>query len=106
MIKTKSLCAVCYKEIPAVITIEDNVWIEKECEEHGKFKAVVEADVSWFNLCRELDCKNIYNGLLIDVTEKCNLVCKYCFHENGAKDMSMEKIVSYAKEHKALARLF
>jgi uncharacterized radical SAM superfamily Fe-S cluster-containing enzyme len=103
MIKTKSLCPVCYKEVEAVITINSNVWITKTCFEHGSFIAMLERDPVWFAYCKDLNCDNIYSGYMIDITNKCNLNCKYCYHKNGNTEMSIFDIMSEVEQHKYLA---
>ncbi len=40
--KTWSLCPVCLKKIPAARVVEEgDVYLAKECDEHGSFKALV-----------------------------------------------------------------
>ncbi|MFC1663578.1 tetraether lipid synthase Tes [Patescibacteria group bacterium] len=104
--KTKSLCPVCLKRIPADVFEEDNkVFIEKECSEHGKFKDLYFGSAKMYKNFREFDYigKGIKNpnteskkncpfdcGLCdnhkshtalanIIVTNRCDLRCFYCF---------------------------
>jgi organic radical activating enzyme/GNAT superfamily N-acetyltransferase len=95
---TISKCPVCYQDIPAAIGITDAVWLTKQCKEHGEFTSMLERQVEWYNITK--DCKNIYDGYLIDVTSRCNLKCKYCYHDNNGEEKSLEDIVLEAYEHR------
>jgi len=77
--------------------------MEKKCPVHGWFRGMVERDPFWFWMCSRLNAKNIYDAYLIDVTDRCNLKCKYCYHKNGGQDHDVEEIVKDAEEHKHLA---
>jgi len=105
MIKlTASMCPECYCVISAaVFEINGSVWIEKKCPVHGIFSAMVERDAFWVHLCRQLNCDNIYNGYIIDVTDRCNIKCKYCYHENTDKETAKEDIVIDAESNKKIA---
>lgn len=95
---TVSLCPVCLKRIPAAYTAEgDTVYLTKECDRHGRFQTAVwkgslematwcldaregEGNPSCPEMCGLCDdhlrstCCAILN-----VTERCNLACGYCF---------------------------
>lgn len=80
--KTKSICGVCGKAIPARVFIKrGRVFITSSCQEHGE----TTADHGW-------DDPEIYRGLkkirlvsgkveqvVVDTTKKCNLNCAICF---------------------------
>lgn len=100
---TKSLCPVCYKEVPAVVYTTDKVWITKQCNVHGGFTGLVERSIEWFEFCEKQASKNIYSGYLIDITDKCNISCKYCYHKENGDERSVEDIVKEAEENKHLA---
>jgi organic radical activating enzyme len=90
-------------EIPAqIIREEHGVWMLKQCPIHGQFTGLVERDPLWFDFCEKADAKNIYNGLLIDVTSRCQLKCKYCYHETG-NDNYIPDIVHEAVNNKTAA---
>jgi organic radical activating enzyme/GNAT superfamily N-acetyltransferase len=95
----KSLCPICYEEIQAVITVADQVYMVKECKKHGLFKSVVERSPEWYLFCERLGDKNIYDGYMIDVTGKCNLNCRYCYHDKLDEFKSADEIISDAKKH-------
>jgi uncharacterized radical SAM superfamily Fe-S cluster-containing enzyme len=120
--KTESICPVCLKRIPAEkIKYGDKVYIEKYCSEHGSFKTLVwsgePAVESWVRekipafpekastevdkgcpfdcgLCEEH--RQHTCTALIEVTQRCNLKCSFCFASSGShnedKDISIEEI--------------
>lgn len=96
---TESLCPVCYKRIPAIIYEDSNVMMLKECKEHGVFTSMIERDPLYYKLCSG----NIYDGYLIDITSKCNLKCKYCYHDNSGEDRIMGDILYEALKNKSKA---
>jgi len=103
MISTKSLCPVCYNVIPAIIKVGRHVWMEKTCPEHGTVKSMVERDPMWYMFCRSQKNAHIYNGYMIDITDRCNLQCQWCYHKNGVEDRRVEDIVKDAQLCRHLA---
>ncbi|MDO4552479.1 MAG: radical SAM protein [Bacillota bacterium] len=98
--RTWSVCPVCFKRIPARQVRQGNqVFLEKECPEHGAFSAVVwrgedleEWRKGWpaqaeepegcpdnCGLCREHLQQTCC--VLLEVTGRCNLRCPHCFAE-------------------------
>jgi hypothetical protein len=77
--------------------------MEKKCPIHGWFHAMVERDPFWFWLCHKWNCKDIYPAYLIDVTDRCNIKCRYCYHDNCGKDHDIDEIVRDAEAHRHLA---
>lgn len=71
----------------------------KKCPIHGEFSGLVERDPFWFDFCKQANAKNIYNGLMIDITSRCNLKCKYCYHEKGS-DRYLPDVVCEAVNNK------
>jgi uncharacterized radical SAM superfamily Fe-S cluster-containing enzyme len=77
--QTVSLCPVCYKEIPATITIDrGGVVMRKSCSEHGPSEALVERDPVFYTYVMGLRSPSIYDGYFVDVTRECNLRCEPC----------------------------
>lgn len=113
---TRSICPVCHRPLDAGYTERDGkVYFEKECPEHGSFSALVSNDVSDYekwtanpvvNIPPEktitdgdpdncpLNCGICGNHLqtaccvLLDITERCNQHCPYCFARADEKDLS------------------
>jgi hypothetical protein len=111
---TESLCPVCLKKIPARHVLADgDVYIEKTCEEHGDFSTVIWRGQSepcydtwkkgkWpvssqkrlsesgrgcpfdCGLCE--DHKQQTCCVLLEVTQRCNLNCSFCFASSGGED--------------------
>ena len=101
-IVTKSLCPVCYGVIDATIITLDNVWMEKTCPEHGYFRGMVERDPAWYHFCEPLRGRKLYDGYYIDITDRCNISCKYCYHrpDSGSKDRDLADIIKEAETYK------
>lgn len=119
--KTYSLCPVCMKKIGARLTSEGtSSYLIKTCPDHGEFKTKVwlgKIPIKEWVLKKEKPCiknpstKVKYGcpfdcGLceihrqntctaLIEVTENCNMNCKFCFassHGGKSQDPSIEQI--------------
>lgn len=104
---TKSLCPTCYEEIPADVFVADgHVWMVKTCPDHGEYIDMVERCPEWYGICRKLSCKVIYNGYLLDVTGKCNLQCRYCYHDNNGAHRLTRDIIADARENIGRAPFF
>lgn len=118
--EVQSICPVCNKPVKAWYTDRDGkVFLEKECEEHGSFRALVSnstADyLEWIqnpvvnippkkamtkgsdeSQC-PLDCgvcdRHMQTAccVLIDITERCNQHCPYCFARADENDMSVKE---------------
>ncbi len=119
--ETESVCPVCLKRIKATRILQgDEVFLVKECRNHGSFRTVIwrgEPSMSEWRrpkppvhpeLCYKavekgcpFDCglceahEQLSCSVLIEVTDRCNLHCAVCFADSGrgeAKDPSLEKI--------------
>lgn len=101
---TRSVCPVCLKPIEALLTDKDGItYMEKCCPEHGDFSVPVwhgRMDMdSWRQGTKEISpesglncpencgsCKEHESGTccaLLEVTESCNLHCRFCFANGG-----------------------
>ncbi|MFN3527612.1 MAG: tetraether lipid synthase Tes [Candidatus Altarchaeaceae archaeon] len=119
---TYSLCPICKKKIPAEIYEKDNkIFIEKECNEHGKFNYLYFEDAKIYEKFKKFSCegKGIYNPntineecpfscglcnkhkthtLLLNIvlTNRCDFRCYYCFFYanelRGVYEPSLEQI--------------
>jgi len=105
--KTKSLCPVCNSVISADIVEEDGkIWLKRSCKDHGAFRNIYWADPLMYHRFEQYEavgsgvlnpqsiatsnncpsacglCSNHRSGTLlanIDLTNRCNLDCDFCF---------------------------
>ena len=122
---TKSLCPDCLKVLDATILEEDNiVYIIKKCEKHGNFKDVYWSDYEIYQRAKKFE--HIGDGLynpqtkrtvkgcpsdcgicnehkshtalaIVDVTNRCNLKCPFCFAHAGAAGYVYEPSIEELK---------
>lgn len=119
--RTQSLCPDCLKKVNAMIWTKNNqTWMEKSCPEHGRFRALLWQGSmpleEWVrNKCRAaiekpntqvergcpFDCglcpehRQHTCTALIEVTNRCNLSCRFCFadaHARVESDLSLQTI--------------
>ena len=122
--KTTSVCPVCLARIPAeqVVGSDGNIYMEKECWEHGRFKTLIwEGDLESYRAWAAGDCntpvvpvraQEAEKGcpydcglcqnherdgccVLLELTNRCNLRCPVCFASAGdqkPRDLSLEEI--------------
>ena len=111
--ETRSVCPLCLENLPAVLTRRDSgqIWLEKTCPEHGFFEVPVwqgrmdfdkwlletqplPEDCGLFcprncGICPEHEIGTCC--ALLEVTQRCNLRCRYCFADGGAgEDLSFD----------------
>ncbi|MGD0340962.1 MAG: radical SAM (seleno)protein TrsS [Bacteroidales bacterium] len=112
--KTWSICPVCMKRLPAErVQIGAEVFLRKTCKEHGTFKSIIWRGLSDINkwvdgsdslalddpLCPD-GCGLCSDHLqktccvLLNVTSRCNLNCRFCFADKGGSqdEPSFEEI--------------
>lgn len=119
---TESVCPVCLKKVQAKhVKIKDDIYLKKTCEEHGYFSTIIWRGIteptyeSWTKAkwpvshqkcLTEVDKGCPYDCgicpdhkqetccVLIEVTERCNLNCRFCFASSGgeSKDPSLGEI--------------
>ena len=102
---TRSICPVCLKNIPALLTRRENgqIFLEKTCPAHGFFETPVwQGRMDFESWLLETEPLLPGSGLrcpedcgicpeheigtccaLLEVTQRCNLRCKYCFADGG-----------------------
>ncbi|MCI8422343.1 MAG: radical SAM protein [Lawsonibacter sp.] len=124
MHRTASVCPVCLKRIPAVRTERNgHMYQEKTCPEHGTFSTVLwrgsEPLEHWTGPREETgleeglrcpqDCGLCGKHLrktcctLLEVTDRCNLHCKFCFADNAqTRDPSLEQVKGWIDHIAAL----
>lgn len=111
---TRSICPVCRKQLPAAIVREGaDVFLKKHCPQHGDFSALIWRGggvpyESWGEE-RPADIpEHCPNGcglcpghgqgtccILVEVTNRCNLHCPFCFAEGGevlSEEPSVEEL--------------
>lgn len=105
--RTRSVCPICLKNIPAELFRQDDgsILLKKPCPEHGTFSVPVWHGAldfdSWIagaeplggtlgqscpghcGLCPEHETASCC--VLIEVTGRCNLRCRFCFADGGAR---------------------
>lgn len=106
--ETRSVCPVCLKNLPARLMREDGgrILLEKTCPVHGDFRVPVwQGRVNFEDWLLETeplppDCGLSCPGncgicaeheigtccALLEVTNRCNLRCRYCFANGGSED--------------------
>lgn len=105
--KTRSLCPICNAVIDAEIVEEEGkIWIERICPAHGQFRNLYWSDAAMYHRFDKYDavgngienpqntvvagscptscglCSNHHSQTLlanIDLTNRCNLNCDFCF---------------------------
>lgn len=103
---TRSVCPVCLKNLPAKLVrcVDRQIYLKKECPEHGSFSVPVwrdKADLDlWTQYSEPLKAEEGMNCpgncgicgehevgsccVLLEVTRRCNLKCRFCFANGGA----------------------
>jgi uncharacterized radical SAM superfamily Fe-S cluster-containing enzyme len=100
LLPTVSLCHHCHSHIPAWRYHRDNkVYIAKRCKMHGISHHMIESDYEFYSgiyYTQDNPKYNFNGGVLIEVTDRCNLTCPHCYHEpdNSLKDQSIDAILS------------
>ena len=101
---TVSLCHNCYSHVPAWRYHKDNkVFLAKKCKIHGISHHMIESDYKFYSEIYYTQDNPQYNfngGVLIEVTDRCNLTCPHCYHEpdNSLTDQSTETILNQIKK--------
>ena len=98
MAMTTSLCEVCYRHVPAEKFERDGgIWMKKTCPVHGDTEYMIERDAEFYHSL-EFDPYgyDVPSGIMIEVTDRCNLACPHCYHEpeNASTDKPIDLILS------------
>ncbi len=118
--RTRSVCPVCLRQIPAERVLRDGaIYLEKRCPEHGDFSAVVwrgrEDFQGWIGGLPEIGEGENQNcpaacGLcpehkrdtccvLLEITDRCDLRCRYCFADNRyTRDPPLETVKAWLRD--------
>lgn len=104
LLPTVSLCHQCHSHVPAWRYHRDGkVYMAKHCRLHGISHHMIESDYEFYSNIRYTQDNPQYNfngGVLIEVTDRCNLTCPHCYHEpdNTLTDQPIETILTSIKE--------
>ena len=96
--ETVSLCEHCYRHVPAEKFVRDgSVWMKKTCPEHGVSEYMIERDAEFYHSL-EFDPYgyDVPSGIMVEVTDRCNLKCPHCYHEpeSATTDKPIDLILS------------
>ena len=120
--KTRSVCPVCLRNLPAALCRREDgrIFMEKTCPEHGSFQTLIWQGAVDFDrwllgteplpptagancpancgICPEHDSGTCC--ALLEVTYRCNLRCRYCFADGGRNtaDPSLEDLKAAVRE--------
>ncbi|MDO5115515.1 MAG: radical SAM protein [Synergistaceae bacterium] len=115
--RTYSVCPVCGRRLDARIVVKNGAtWLEKSCPEDGDFSVLIwknkKSIFSWYGEAEELkegesercpsacaegglcpEHKNDTCCVVLEVTERCNLHCRYCFADKkNGPDIPFEEL--------------
>jgi MoaA/NifB/PqqE/SkfB family radical SAM enzyme len=102
--QTVSLCHLCYYHIPAMRYSKDGkVYLVKNCATHGMTHHMIESDLEFYQSLYYTQDNPKYNfngGILIEVTDRCNLECPHCYHlpDNQTSDISINTLINRITE--------
>ena len=118
--RTRSVCPVCLRQIPAQRVLRGGEMVlEKQCPEHGPFSAVVwrgkENFSQWIGAVPEIKegenlscptacglCPDHRQGtccVLLEITDRCDLRCRYCFADNRyAPDPPLDTVKAWIRD--------
>lgn len=98
MADTLSLCEHCYRHVFAYKFKRDGqIWMGKKCPEHGYSEHVIERDADFYESLKfDPYGYDVPSGIMIEVTDRCNLKCPHCYHEpeNATTDKPIDLILS------------
>lgn len=108
--KTCSVCPYCINKIPAYIMEESGeVYLKKECPEHGKFSLLVSKNASFYKKLNNLYFSLFSTPLeqkdyIVHVTNQCNLNCPICLAnsntEGGKGEYEIEELKDFLHQNK------
>jgi hypothetical protein len=114
---TTSICPVCQDVIPAILSERrDKIIMEKECKKHGKFEEICYGAKEYKEIMKymkyvkdsdrgcDFSCKGYDKHMtetclaVIDLTNRCNLRCTYCFANSAVSNKIYEPSLEQIKE--------
>ncbi|MEM5832119.1 MAG: radical SAM protein [Candidatus Aenigmatarchaeota archaeon] len=88
--KILSTCPICLNKIKGRLSIKNGrVFLNKTCDKHGNFLFPYVWNVfKVYKFLHSIPFKISYpNGIIVDITTKCNLSCSFCFGINTYKKL-------------------
>jgi len=101
--ETVSLCPECAKDCRAYYEEKnEGMYLNLECSEHGLHSERVESDIQFFKQRYEQEYEKDCKHLVLPVTYRCNLKCKYCYTLSNSslllpEDRPIEKLTGIIK---------
>lgn len=122
---TESICPQCLASITAKVLERDGeVWMDKSCDEHGRFSALLSSDIRHYfepaaqpvsgKSCCGSSCgqpasasgpmedsaawANHSCTILIEITERCNLTCPTCFAGSSPQHSNMMGLDEFTRQ--------
>ena len=125
--RTRSVCPICLRRLPAQLLREESgrILLEKNCPEHGDFRVPVwQGKVDWDSwllgtpplaadaglhcpencgLCPEHEIGSCC--VLLEVTERCSLRCRFCFARGGegAREPGLDELKDAIRDMEEMA---
>ena len=96
----KSICPECYKEVEAEVIINNKVYMNSICKEHGEFRGTMEVDVDFYKKYGTHKNWAHYNAVMLNITNNCNTKCKLCYYPVNKTHKSVNWIYNKVKELK------
>ncbi|MCH6255147.1 radical SAM protein [Puniceicoccaceae bacterium K14] len=117
--RTESICPSCLQKIDADVYARDGqVWMDKECAEHGHFSALLSNDIQTYLVsaavknrgasgcgCESGGCgapvskdsavDNHSCTLMVEITQKCNLTCPTCYAASSPQNDDFLRLDKY-----------
>ncbi len=111
--KSRSVCPVCLRPLAAELWEDGGkVWLRKHCPDHGSFSTIIWHGMTDFRAWRGAEpelaegeaiacpgncgiCPEHAQGsccVLLEVTRRCNLGCRFCFADGSMPEPSMEEL--------------
>lgn len=101
--ETVSTCHRCGRDIPGKYWFApEGVYLETACPDHGTASELIEKDERFFREAYEYDGYAPVRHLIMPVTYRCNLSCRYCYAHSNYKhtlpaDRSIDRMVEIVK---------
>jgi MoaA/NifB/PqqE/SkfB family radical SAM enzyme len=97
--ETISTCSKCGQDCKGIYHEGDEgIFLETNCPTDGSDIELIEKDGAFFRKAYEYDGYSVLNYLILPVTYRCNLSCRYCYAHSNYKhqlpdDRSIDKLI-------------